>query len=163
MDALINGLLEYSKVAKGSKVKELFSLNSLLKEIVDILDFGNNTVLFPEEDIQIYASKIELEHVFQNLISNAIKYCDKEKAIIEISALITDNEYLFSVKDNGPGIDPKYHEKIFEMFSQLDKDDETSTGIGLTIVQKIVKENHGEITVDSEKGKGTNFKFTWRI
>ncbi|CAL2078087.1 histidine kinase [Tenacibaculum sp. 190524A05c] len=164
MDALINGLLEYSKVAKGDKVKELFSLNSLLKEIVDILDFGNtNTILFPDEDIQVYASKIELEHVFQNLISNAIKYCDKEKVIIEISALITDEKYVFSVKDNGPGIDQKYHSKIFEMFGQLDKDDETSTGIGLTIVQKIVKENYGEITVDSENGKGTNFKFTWKI
>ncbi len=164
MDALINGLLEYSKVAKGNKGKKLFSLNELLKEVIDILNHSNeNSIHLPDEDIQVKANRIELEHVFQNLISNAIKYNDKEKAIIKISALIIDDEYLFSVSDNGPGIDVKYHAKIFEMFSQLNKNDETSTGIGLTIVQKLVSENHGFISVESEPDKGTTFKFTWKI
>jgi signal transduction histidine kinase len=164
MDGLINGLLEYSKVAKGNKSKELFSLNSLLKEVIDILDYSKqNLITIPEEDIEVYANKIELEHVFQNLISNAIKYNDKEKAIIEITALITDQEYLFSVSDNGPGIDSKYHSKIFEMFSRLDKDDENSTGIGLTIVQKLVSQNNGFISVESEEGMGTTIKFSWKI
>ena len=164
MDALINGLLEYSKVAKGNKSKELFSLNGLLKDVIDILNHSKqNIITIPDEDIQVYANKIELEHVFQNLISNAIKYNDKEKTIIEITALITDNEYLFSVSDNGPGIDSKYHSKIFEMFSRLDKDDENSTGIGLTIVQKLVSQNNGFISVESEKGQGTTIKFSWKI
>lgn len=163
MDALINGLLEYSKVAKGKKSKELFSLNGLLSELIEILNYSDSTFHLPDEDIQVHANKLELEHVFQNLISNAIKYNDKEKAIIEISVAITDSEYVFAVKDNGPGIDAKYHSKIFEMFSQLDKDDETSTGIGLTIVQKLVSENQGKITVESEEGMGTTIKFTWKI
>ncbi|MFY7670001.1 sensor histidine kinase [Tenacibaculum sp. MEBiC06402] len=164
MDGLINGLLEYSKVAKGSKKKELFSLNNLLKDVVDILNHTKqNLIHLPDEDIQVYANRIALEHVFQNLISNAIKYNDKEKAVIEITALITDEEYVFSVSDNGPGIDTKYHSKIFEMFSRLDKDDEHSTGIGLTIVQKLVTENNGFISVESEEGQGTTIKFSWKV
>lgn len=163
MDALINGLLEYSKVAKGKKSKELFSLNGSLNELIEILNYSDSTFHLPDEDIQVHANKLELEHVFQNLISNAIKYNDKEKAIIEISAIITDSEYVFAVKDNGPGINAKYHSKIFEMFSQLDKDDKTSTGIGLTIVQKLVLENQGKISVESEEGMDTTIKFTWKI
>ncbi|AUC14967.1 hypothetical protein BTO06_07375 [Tenacibaculum sp. SZ-18] len=164
MDSLINGLLEYSKIAKGKKSKEIFSLNSLLIELIEILNYSDSSTFhLPDEDIQVFANRLELEHVFQNLIGNAIKYNDKEKACIDISAITTDSEYIFSVKDNGPGIDDKYHSKIFEMFSQLDKNDETSTGIGLAIVQKLVAKNQGTITVDSDEGKGTTFKFTWKI
>ncbi|MBC8755028.1 GHKL domain-containing protein [Kordia sp. YSTF-M3] len=164
MDALINGLLEYSKIAKGKKKKESFGLNNLLREIIEVVDNENkHTIHLPEKDAEIYANKIELEHVFQNLINNAIKHNDKNNAIITISFSKLPNEYLFSVSDNGPGIDVKYHTKIFEMFSQLNFNDEVeSTGIGLSIVKKIVSENHGTISVESEKGIGTTIKFSWR-
>ncbi len=165
MNALINGLLEYSKVAKGKKNKELFHLNDLLKEVVDVINNQEkNSIHFPNKNLEIYASKIELEHVFQNLISNAIKYNDKEKGIINITATKLEKEYLFSVQDNGSGIDSKYHSKIFEMFSKLNVNDEIeSTGIGLSIVKKIVSANKGAITVESEKGIGTTINFTWKI
>ncbi len=165
MNALINGLLEYSKIAKGNKRKDVFSLNKLLNEVIESVNpQDRNTITLPIEDIEINTSRIELEHVFQNLISNAIKYNDKESAKIKISVSKLEKEYLFSVSDNGPGIDPKYHTKIFEMFSQLNVNDEIeSTGIGLSIVKKIVTANHGIISVESEKGTGTNIKFSWKI
>lgn len=166
MDALINGLLKYSKIARGNKNKELFSLNELLKDVINIVDHQNkSTINVPKEDLEIYANKIELEHAFQNLISNSIKHNDKERAVIDILVSKKSKEYLFSVKDNGPGIDEKYHHKIFKMFSQLDinENDVESTGIGLAIVKKIIAENHGVISLESEEKKGIKISFTWKI
>lgn len=165
MDALINGLLEYSKIAKGNKKKEWFSLNDLLHKVINVADHQHkSTIHIPIEDVEIYATKIELDHVFQNLLSNSIKHNDKGRPIIEISVIKRTNEYQFSVSDNGPGIDPKYHDKIFKMFSQLNENkDVKSTGIGLAIVKKIISENHGIISLESEKGKGIKTIFTWRI
>lgn len=165
MYALINDLLEYSKITKGKKHKELFRLNTLLEDLSTIINpEQKHKINLPEKDIELYTNKIELKHVFQNLIQNAIKHNDKHFAIIEISYTKNADEYSFYVRDNGPGIDVKYHHKIFEMFSQLNTNSEVeSTGIGLSIVKKIVTENYGEITVTSEKDDGTTIKFTWRV
>lgn len=165
MNSLIEGLLKYSKVAKGEKAKELFSLNEILNEVISEINLlDKNTINLPKEDLEIYANKIELYHVFQNLISNAIKYNDKDHIIINISVSMLPTEYVFSVSDNGPGIDEKYHTKIFEMFSQLQvNDDAQSTGIGLAIVNKIVAENRGLISVESKKGLGLKISFSWQF
>ncbi|WP_146169792.1 sensor histidine kinase [Kordia periserrulae] len=165
MYALINGMLEYSKIARGKKTKETFSIQKLLEEIVLTLNPENlHEIHIPKEDIQIHTSKVELEHVLLNLISNAIKHCDKEKAIITISHTKIADMFTFSIRDNGPGIDAKYHSKIFDMFYQLKKGNiEESTGIGLTIVKKIVSGNKGKITIDSEAGNGTTITFTWKV
>ena len=165
MDALIDSLLNYSKIAKGSKQKELFSLHTLLHKVQGVVDHQNvHSIEFPSKDVKIYANKMELEHVFQNLLSNAIKHNDKEQTIIQISVTEKPTEYLFTVCDNGPGIAPKYHDKIFKMFNQLHvSDDVKSTGIGLAIVKKIVTANHGLITVHSNIDKGTCMRFTWRM
>jgi signal transduction histidine kinase len=165
MDALITGLLKYSKIAKGNKNKELFSLNEVLSSVKTLVDYQNkSTINLPEQDLEIHANKVELDHVFQNLISNAIKHSDKEHAIINISVEKHPKEYVFSVSDNGPGIDSKYHTKIFKMFSQLtNNNDAKSTGIGLAIVNKIIEENHGVVSIESEKGVGLKINFSWRI
>ena len=165
MNALINGLLEYSKVSRGEKKKELFSLNDLLNEIIDIINYQEDSIInIPLKNINIIANRIELEHVFQNLISNSIKYNDKEKTIIDISFLQKEDEYVFTVEDNGPGIEPQYHNKIFEIFSKLNANDAVeSTGVGLSIVKKVVTENHGKISVESKMGIGTKISFTWKI
>lgn len=165
MEASINSLLEYSKVAKGNKHKESFGFNSILKNVNELINHQNKSIInFPKDDIEIYANKIELEHVFQNLIGNSIKYNDKERAIIDIDLSIKEDEYLFSVSDNGPGIDPQYHQNIFKIFSKLETNDKdvNSTGIGLAIVKKIISNNNGVISVDSEKGKGLTISFTWK-
>lgn len=165
MYALINGLLEYSKIAQGKKSKETFSFNDLLREIINIVDpEKKHTIHLPEKDNELHTSKIELEHVFLNLINNAIKHCDKEKVIIHISFSKTSYKYMFSIRDNGPGIDSKYHAKIFEMFYQLNETKESEgTGIGLTIVKKIVSGNYGAISIDSKEKIGTTITFSWKI
>lgn len=167
MEATIKALLKYAKVAKGNKKKEIFSVNKLLSEVKEVVDYeGKSEVNYLKKDIKIYANKIELEHVFKNLMSNAIKYNDKDKTVITISLKETSEEYLFSVSDNGPGVDKKYHQKIFEIFSQLqenEKNDFESSGIGLAIVKKIVAKNNGVITVESEENKGLTINFTWSI
>lgn len=165
MDALINGLLMYSKTGKNSKMKEFFFLNDLLATVIDLLDFKNESIInSPKENIEIYANRIELEHVFQNLISNAIKHNDKECAIINISITKLFKEYVFSVSDNGPGINAKYHDTVFKMFNQLkvNKDLE-SNGIGLAIVKKLVTKNKGIISLYSKKDTGLNIEFSWRF
>jgi signal transduction histidine kinase len=165
MDSLINGLLKFSKLARGNKNKELFRLSELLNKVKSVVDSQNkSTINFPEEDIEVYANKIELEHVFQNLISNAIKHNDKDHAIIHISVSKLPKEYVFSVSDNGPGIDPKYHTKVFKMFSQLNvNNDLESTGIGLAIVKKIIHENHGIISLESKQKIGVKINCSWKI
>ena len=146
MESLINGLLAYSKAAKGNKVKAFFSIHQLLNKVSSVVDNQHkSSILLPEKDVDIYANETELSHVFQNLISNAIKHNDKEKAIIKIDVKEIAEGYLFSVTDNGPGIEEKYHDKIFKIFSQLKiNEDVESTGIGLAICQKIAQKfsNH---------------------
>jgi len=165
MDALINGLLEFSKIARGTKSKELFNLNKLLNKVKTIIDSQNkSTLILPEEALEIYANKAELEHVFKNLMSNAIQHNDKEHPIITISVSKLSKEYEFSIKDNGPGIDPKYHAKVFKMFRQLNMNtDVESTGIGLAIVKKIIYKNHGVISLESQERIGVKINFSWRI
>jgi signal transduction histidine kinase len=166
MELSINGLLEYSKIAKGNKRKEWFYVNDVLKKINQLINQQNkSTIHLPKENIKIYASKLELEHVFQNLISNSIKYNDKAKAIININVINNIDKYLFTISDNGPGIEPQYHDKIFKIFSQLQTNDKNmnSTGIGLAIVKKIISNNNGKIKVSSEVGKGLTISFTWQV
>ena len=165
MEASINGLLAYAKVAKGSKQTERFLLSEVLEEITVL--FKNQiqcTINLPKNDLVVTANKLELEHVFQNLISNAIKYNDKDKIIVDITAEDRNNEYLFKVNDNGPGVDPKFHESIFKIFNQLETNalDIESNGIGLAIVKKVINNNNGKITVSSKKGKGLSVAFTWQ-
>lgn len=165
MYSMINGLLEYSRIAQGQKNKESFNINEVLKEIIDTVDpEKKHTIHLPINDSEIHTSKIEFQHVFLNLISNAIEHCDKVYAAINISFSKSSNKYIFTVQDNGPGIDPKYHEKIFDMFYQLEQSDVVeSTGIGLSIVKKIVSANHGKISIESKDGVGATIKFSWKV
>jgi signal transduction histidine kinase len=94
--------------------------------------------------------------LFQNLISNAVNYNDKENGVIEIASTQSAKHYIFSVKDNGIGIDTKHHEKIFKMFESYSKNAQ-STGIGLAIVKKIVIQYNGKIRIESQVGIGTTF------
>lgn len=165
MEASINGLLEYSKVAKGSKRKEWFSVNTTLTKVFNLIQHHKKSTLkLPEQDVKVYANKLEFEHVFQNLMGNSIKYNDKGIAIIRVAFVDKGDEYLFTVSDNGPGVEKQYHSKIFRIFSQLEVNQKevNSTGIGLAIVKKIVTNNNGTISVSSEKGKGLTIGFTWQ-
>ena len=105
--------------------------------------------------------KVNIEQIFTNLISNAVKYHDKASGMIEIGYQSNADLYEFWVRDDGPGIAPEYHEKVFQIFQTLQaRDTIESTGIGLTIVKKIVEERGGTIWIESEPGKGSKFIFT---
>jgi len=104
---------------------------------------------------------VHLQQLFQNLISNAIKYRSPEAPRVEISAAEANGYWCFSVKDNGIGINPKYSQSVFRPFKRLHGHDEyPGTGIGLAICQRIVERYGGRIWVESEPGHGSNFKFT---
>jgi signal transduction histidine kinase len=94
--------------------------------------------------------------LFQNIISNAVNYIDKEVGIVEIDYEESDNHYVFSIKDNGVGIDEKHQLKVFNTFQSY-TDSEHSTGLGLSIVKKIVQNYNGEIWIESKLGKGSTF------
>ncbi|MBL0744190.1 sensor histidine kinase [Chryseolinea lacunae] len=110
----------------------------------------------------LYTERLPLLQIFTNLVGNAFKHHDKEKGEVKVFHKNKGEFYEFFVEDDGPGIEVIYHEKIFEMFQTLkDKDVFESTGIGLTIVKKILKDRKLEVNMYSEPGKGSTFSFTW--
>ncbi|HVS97608.1 MAG TPA: ATP-binding protein, partial [Puia sp.] len=110
----------------------------------------------------ISSERLPLQQVLSNLINNAVKYGSAGTTVISVTGEDCGTHYEFAVEDNGPGIDPEYHEKIFGLFQTLrGKSDKESTGIGLSIVKKIVEERGGVIKLVSSPGKGAKFIFTW--
>ncbi len=162
MHNLIEGILQYSRIGRVVGNKNNLNLNRLIEEIEEMLDTRQNLNLTILQLLPtIYNEETPIRQIFQNLISNAIKYNDKETCIVDIDFKDLDTHWQFSVKDNGPGIDKKYHQKIFKIFQTLtSKDTFESTGIGLTIIKKIIEYNKGKIWVESEMGIGCTFFFT---
>ena len=163
MHALIEGVLEYSKVGALKGEHETIDTNTLLSETIELLDPPSHVQITVDKDLPIVSyNRVRLQQVFQNFISNSIKFIDKPKGLIEV--LYEEKEHLhqFSIKDNGPGIEEAYFQKIFQIFQKLDanKDDYDSTGIGLSIIKRIVELNGGNISVESQVGIGSTFSFT---
>ncbi len=160
MEDLINGLLEYARLRHDTHIEEVDSFQ-LVKDLCDTIVPRNFTVTIHPLPV-LYAESLKLEQVFSNLISNAVKYSKNREGRIEISCAKVKNEFLFSVKDDGIGIDEEYHDKIFEIFQTLrEKDEKESTGIGLAIVKKILDDLHSGILVTSSPGQGATFTFSW--
>ncbi|MDO9033934.1 MAG: ATP-binding protein [Methanoregula sp.] len=162
MQSLIEGILEYSRVGRVSEVKVTINSNTLLREIIDSLSPPSHISIVVDSPLpDIYYEKTRIRQVFANLIGNAIKYMDKPQGEIHIGCMQDGSYWKFSVKDNGPGIDKKYYERVFQIFQTLHARDEVeSTGIGLTIVKKIIEMYGGKIWIESELGKGSTFYFT---
>lgn len=161
LDNLIDGILEYSRSGNGDEVRTEVDVNELLKETIDLVAADNNVEVKTLTHMPtITFKRSKLMQVFSNLIGNAVKYSDKSNAIITISSKDLGNAYEFRVADNGPGIEEKYHEKIFGIFQTLHtKDEMESTGIGLSIVKKIIQDAEGSISVNSSLGNGAEFVF----
>ena len=160
MELLISDILTYSSIGSEILNDQEVDLNLLvddLKEVLYVPEHITITVLNTLPTIK--GDKTKLQQLYQNLLSNAIKFNDKEQGCIEINVEEKASFYLFSIQDNGVGIDKKYHDKIFKIFHSLTKSKE-STGIGLSIVKKIVNSYDGEIWLESETKLGTTFYFT---
>lgn len=164
MEDLINAILDYSKADRHAPREEVkFDTKEIVKETVDFIGKPANLTLEISDNMPTMLSdRTRMEQIFSNLINNAIKYCDKENIHIKIGADEQKDGWVFSVKDNGPGIDKQYHEKVFVIFQTLNRrDDVEGTGVGLAIVKKIIEDQGGKIWVESEAGKGADFKFFW--
>jgi PAS domain S-box-containing protein len=164
MEALIDGLLAYARIGRTKVAEEMVNVKELLAEILDSLAPPDTFTIIVKPPMPSFVTKrLLLSQVFSNLISNAIKHQHKSDGQIIISATKKENCYEFTVTDDGPGIAREYHEKIFGIFQTLTADKtKDSTGIGLSIVRKIIETEGGKITVESELGVGTTFRFTWR-
>jgi light-regulated signal transduction histidine kinase (bacteriophytochrome) len=164
MQTMIESILRYSRLANNKGEKENIDLNGLLIGIVELLSIPAHIRIKISKNLPVlHAEKIKVHEVFQNLITNAIKYNDKKEGLIEIGYVEHPEEYEFFVMDNGIGIREEFFTKIFGVFQTLQpKDKQDSTGIGLTIVQKIVEQYGGKIWLESEPGNGTTFRFTWK-
>ncbi len=161
MEDLIHGLLNYAQIAREKPLKEEVNLDHMLKDLTDLIVPKSFEVKIDKMPV-LNAERIRLQQVFSNLLSNSVKYSSAVPARIHIGCQELENEYRFSVADNGIGIAPEYHEKIFEVFQTLrEKNEKESTGIGLSIVKKIIEDQHGDIEVHSDLGKGASFVFTW--
>ena len=160
MEQLITDILNYSSIGAEINVSENVDTNELVKELKQILFFPEHISLIIKSKLPVIkGDQTKLQQLFQNLISNAVKFIDKDKGLIEIDVIDKKSFYEFSVKDNGIGIEPKYHEKIFKIFHSLNRSKE-STGIGLSIVKKIVDLHDGNIWLKSKPGLGTTFFFS---
>jgi signal transduction histidine kinase len=160
MDLLIKGILDYSSVEKHSNDSRYIDINILVNDfIATIPDQSHTKIEIKNQLPKVIGNDFRFKQLFQNLIQNAIKYNDKENRVIEIGSSENDEGFLFYIKDNGIGIPEKYQSKIFEIFSKLDNTD-SSSGIGLSIVKKIVEFYKGKIWLESQENIGTTFYFT---
>jgi PAS domain S-box-containing protein len=163
MQAMIDGLLEYARAGRTEADVEPVAVAELLAEVIDSLDPPSafRIEIAPEMPI-LHAKRLLLSQVFANLISNGIKHHPRSNGRIQISSQDKGDFYEFAVADDGPGIAPEHHEKIFMIFQAVNpQSSQDSSGIGLSIVKKIVETEEGTIRLESEVGKGTTFYFTW--
>jgi PAS domain S-box-containing protein len=167
MQNLINDLLELSRVTTRASKYEPTNCEFVLNQVLSGLELyikENNATVTHDPLPEVMADNTQLAQVFQNLVINGIKFHSEEAPRIHISAEKMASEWVFSVQDNGIGIDQKYSEKIFEVFKRLHKKEEyPGTGIGLSVCKKIVERHGGRIWVESELGKGSTFYFTLPI
>ena len=162
MSALIDDILRYSRIGHNVTEKRRIDLNAVLSEVIAGIDPPENIEITVENEMPVLmCERIQILQVFQNLLSNAVKYIDKPRGQIKIGCVEQDAFWKFSVTDNGSGIEKKHYERIFKLFQTLSPcDGVENTGIGLSIVKKIVELNGGSVCVESEVGKGSTFIFT---
>lgn len=160
MENLISSVLEYSSAGYEDNNREALDLKTEINNLIKSLFVPKHITIKIETELPlIMAERTKMRQVFQNLISNAIKYIDKDKGEVVIAYKERKRYHEFSVKDNGIGIEERYHKKIFNIFQSINKSSD-STGVGLSIVKKIVKLYGGDIWLKSEPNVGSTFYFT---
>ena len=164
MQGLIDDLLAYSRVGSNGRAPESTDCNAVLEQAVVNLAAAmeeNHATVTHDELPTVQADPSQLGQVFQNLIANAIKFRKADPPCVHVSSRLDGPDWVFSVRDNGIGIEPEYAERIFTIFQRLHTREEyTGTGMGLAICKKIVEWHGGAIWVKSRAGEGATFYFT---
>jgi PAS domain S-box-containing protein len=164
METLLTDLLAYSRAARQRHPAEEVEIKELIRNVVEVLapppGFGVNVI---GEVTVVRVERIPLETVIRNLIGNAIKHHDRPREGEVNITFHTQKEWIeFTISDNGPGIDPSFHQRIFEMFQTLlPRDQIEGSGVGLAIVKKLVESRGGTLGIESSLGTGAAFRFTW--
>jgi signal transduction histidine kinase len=163
MHNLIEGVLQYSRVGRVREDMVTVNLDEMLPSIIDIITPPAHIHISAEGPLPtLICEKTRVMQVFQNLLTNAVKYMDKPEGQIRVTCEDQGQVWKFRVIDNGPGIEEKYFDRIFKIFQTLAPRDECeSTGVGLTIVKKVVELYGGKVWVESVVGQGSTFLFTW--
>ena len=162
MHDLIDGILQYSRAGRAMEEAQDVDLSVVVRDVVGALAPPDNVRITLDGDFPVVrASRVKLEQVFQNLLSNAIKYSDKPQGLIRVGCKDEPGCWKFGVSDNGPGIEEKDRERVFQLFQTLKpRDQSDSTGVGLAVVKKIVETYGGKVWVESKVGEGSTFYFT---
>ena len=165
MEALIDGILLYSRAGRAQETREEFEVGTLVSEITDLLSPPEHVAITLDSRVPtLWTERVPLQQVLMNLIGNAIKYANRDDVHIKVSASQQGDFVEFCVADNGPGIAPEYHDRIFGIFQRLDsRDTIEGAGIGLAIVKKIVESRGGCVWLDSAEGSGCTFRFLWPL
>jgi PAS domain S-box-containing protein len=164
MTTLVNGILNYSQFGSSSIIKNFFPLEQVIYSVKQALEKtikDKNAFIHTEGNLKIYGDAGLIARVFQNLISNSLKFNESDMPIVYISVKEKDSSFLFIIEDNGIGIQKNYHKKIFELFSRLHpRSKYKGAGIGLSISKKIIEAHGGKIWVKSTPNVGSQFFFT---
>lgn len=161
MHNMIDGVLAYSRAANAPIEAEEIETAELVREVVDSLDAPSGVSIHVDSLPNVSYPRVQLEQIFQNLIGNAIKHMGTESGRIEVSGRRVLDSIEFRVADDGVGIAPEHHDRVFRIFQTLEaRSGEDASGLGLAIVKKIVERHGGTIYLDSRPGQGTSFTFT---
>lgn len=161
---MITSMLEYTRQSDMEQTIEEVNVHELIAQLSHLLFPPAHIHIVTEGTLPVLeTNKLKLQQVFQNLISNAIKYNDKKEGWITIGGADKGEYYEFYVKDNGPGVAKRDTDRIFRLFERLDNDSkEEGSGIGLNIFKLLVEEQGGKVWVESQPGEGSTFYFLWR-
>jgi signal transduction histidine kinase len=165
MGAIVDGILAFARVGQVRAQPEAVDLSDLVRDVVEMIQPPEGAIIqiapgMPPARVQ----RQLLEQVFANLIGNALKYARRADPRIDVGVSEAGGLFEFWVTDNGPGIAPQYHDRIWSLFQRLESQDEIEgTGVGLALVKKIVESQGGRARVESQVGRGATFRFTWPI
>ena len=163
LETLLNDLLAYSRVNKGPRQLTMVDTKALVKDMYAMVSPSPDFQLVLEGEFPTFETiSAPFEQVVRNLLSNTIMHHDKSSGIIQVSCKELEQHYQFSVIDDGPGIHPDFHEHVFKMFKTLKPRDEVEgSGMGLALIERIVKQYDGSVSLQSVLGEGSTFCFTW--
>lgn len=163
MHKLLNDLLSFAKISQAKITTVPVSLAQTVKDLRLLIDSPIEYEL-SVEDAQIQVPEVPFTTVLLNIVSNAIKHNDKALPVISVTCEITRHYYIVKIKDNGPGIAPKYHDRVYKLFQTLKPRDEVEgTGMGLSVVKKYVEYYKGFVKLESDGSNGTEFQIHWPI